>query len=101
MDDYVWGVSSPTLSSRLLSGGSFPRVLRKSWERAGSQQGGNATSPGVGNLFLVLALAWPLAHSVALGLATPYLGFSFLTCLWSRLDFFGKHQQELSWGSGG
>lgn len=60
-----------------------------------------AMPPVQGSGTLVLALAWPLAHSVALGLATPYLGLSFLTCLWSRLDFFGKHQQELSWGSGG
>lgn len=57
--------------------------------------------PVQGSGTLVLALAWPLAHSVALGLPIPYLGFSFLTCLWSRLDFLGKHQQEFSRGSGG
>lgn len=57
--------------------------------------------PAQGLGTLVLALAWPLAHSVALGLAAPYSGLSFLTCLWSRLDFFGKHQPEFSWGPGG
>ena len=75
MDDYVWGVSSPTLSSGLLSGGSFPLVLRKSWERAGSQQGGNASSPGVGNPGSGFSLA--IGSQCGLGLGYPLFGPQF------------------------
>lgn len=42
---------------------------------------------------LVLAFVWPLAHSVALGLASC-VGLSFFCCHVSRLDCIRKHQQN-------
>ena len=63
------------MSSGLLSGGSFPLVLRKSWERAGSQQGVNATSLGVGNPGSGFSLA--IGSQCGLGLAYPLFGLQF------------------------
>lgn len=60
------------MSSGLVSGGSFPLVLRKPWERAGSQQGGNATSPGVGDPGSSFRLA--IGSQCGLGLGCPLFG---------------------------
>lgn len=63
------------MSSGLVSGGSFPLVLRKPWERAGSQQGGNATSPGVGDPGSSFRLA--IGSQCGLGLGCPLFGPQF------------------------
>lgn len=58
-----------------------------------------ARPPGQESGNLVLVLAWPLAHSMALGLAFLYLGFNFPACHGSRL--LRQHQQECPWGQAG
>lgn len=86
------GGLSPTLSTLLFSVGSFLLVseqLSEPWERVGRQK---VIGPGVRNL--ILDFTWPLACSVALGLAFAYMGLSSLIYHGSRLDCLRKHQQE-------
>lgn len=83
----VWGGLNPTLSTTLFSAGYFPSVSEQLREpRRGLGARGVARPWGQDSGNLVLAFAWPLAYSMALGLAFPYAG--------SRLDFLGKRQQE-------
>lgn len=90
---YVCGGVEPHLVNDVVLCGLFStglEQLREPWKRAETR--GVARPWGQGSGSLVLAFAWPLACSMALGLAFLYMGLSFLTCHGSRLDCLGEHQ---------